>query len=49
MTQIWVEVMHGMQRHASDSGQTYAQGAETRLKLKGHLCPGCRDMNQILG
>ena len=45
--QIRGRPMPGVQKPASDSGDIYARGAETCLRFKGHLCPGCRDMPQI--
>ena len=47
--QIRGRPMPGVQKPASDSGDIYARGAETCLRFKGHLCPGCRDMPQIQG
>ena len=47
--QIRGRPMPGVQKPASDSGDIYARCAETCLRFKGHLCPGCRDMPQIQG
>ena len=41
--------MHGVQKHAPDSGQTYARGAETCLRFRVGLCTGGRNMPQIQG
>ena len=41
--------MHRGQKHASDSGHTYALGAETCLRFRGHLCTEGRDLTQIQG
>ena len=39
--------MHGVHKLASDSGHTYAWGAETCLRFRTYLCIGCRNMPQI--
>ena len=41
--------MPGVQKHDPDSRDIYAWDAETRLRFKGHLCPGGRNQNQIQG
>ena len=41
--------MPGVQKPASDPGDIYARGAETRLRFKGHFCPVCRNPPQIQG
>ena len=41
--------MHGGQKHAPDSGQTYAQGAETCPRFRADLCTGGRNVPQIQG
>ena len=41
--------MHGGQKHASDSGDNYALGAETCLRSGGHLCTVGRNPPQIQG
>jgi hypothetical protein len=41
--------MHGVQKHTSDWGQTYARGAETCLRFGGRFCMGCINMPQIWG
>ena len=41
--------MHRVQKLASDSGHIYARDAETRLRFRAYLCPGCRNMPQIQG
>jgi hypothetical protein len=41
--------MHRVQKPASDSGDIYAQSAETRLRSRAHLCTVCRDLTQIRG
>ena len=41
--------MHGVQKHASDSGDNYALGAETCLRSGGHLCTVGRNPPQIQG
>ena len=35
------EVISAIEKPALNPGQTYAQGAETCLRFKAHLCPGC--------
>ena len=47
MPQIWGAPMHKGQKHASDPGHTYAQGAETWLRFRAYLCTGGRNMPQI--
>jgi len=49
MPQIQGESMPGMQRSDSNLGDIYARRAETRLRFKADLCPGCRDLTQIQG
>ena len=41
--------MHGVQKCALDSGQTYAWGAETCLGFRADLCIGCRNVPRIQG
>jgi hypothetical protein len=47
LPQIWGKSLHGGQKHASDSGHIYAQGAETCLRFRAYLCTGSRNMPQI--
>ena len=49
MPQIQGRLMHGVQKHASDSRQIYARGAETCLRFRVGLCTGGRNMPQIQG
>ena len=49
MPQIQGRFMHGVQKHASDSGDNYALGAETYLRSGGHLCTVGRNVSQIQG
>ena len=43
------EVISAIEKPALNPGQTYAQGAETCLRFRAHLCPGGRNMSQIQG
>ena len=45
----WERLMHGVQKRASDSGHTYAWGAETCLRFRAYLCTGCRNLSEIQG
>ena len=47
--QIRDRPMPGVQKPDPDPGDIYVRCAETCLRFKGHLCPGCRDMPQIQG
>ena len=49
LTQTQGMFMHGGQKRASDSGHTYARGAETCLRFRGCLCTVGRNMPQIQG
>ena len=49
LTQTQGMFMHGGQKRASDSGHTYARGAETCLRFRAYLCTGCRNPPQIQG
>ena len=49
LPQIWDKIMHGVQKRAPDSGQTYARGAETCLRFRAYLCTGCRNVPRIQG
>ena len=49
MPQIQGRLLHGGQRHAPDSGQTFARGAETCPRFRADLCTGGRDVPQIQG
>ena len=47
--QIWGRLMHGGQKHALDSGQIYARGAETCLRFGAGICHPCNVLSRILG
>ena len=47
--QISDRPMHGVQKPASDSGQTNAWGAETCLRFRADLCMECRNPPQVQG